>query len=327
VEAVISSRGEEYVGYSIAMRMGVITSILILWIEYNKQQAPDELASALMNIQFDYFNTNGIRLHTAVAGPQDGEPVFLLHGFPEAWFGWEAQIDALAAAGFRVFAPDQRGFNLSDKPSGVSSYKMDILVDDIIGLADTVGCQQFYLAGHDFGAMVSWNLARRHPERLKRLAIANVPHPTVMKNYLWSHPSQMLKSWYGLFFQIPGLPERILKVNNWQLLISAMPDYFSRELCDRYREAWNQPEAMTSMVNWYRALLQHSEKSTVSGKIQTPTLVIWGRQDPHISYEMAPLSIDQCGNGRLVTFDDATHWVLHDKPEEVSQLLLEHFSK
>jgi pimeloyl-ACP methyl ester carboxylesterase len=279
-----------------------------------------------MTLTFEHLPTNGIRLHTALAGPEDGDPVFLLHGFPDAWFGWEAQIGALGEAGFRVVAPDQRGYNLSDKPKGVASYQMGTLVDDVLGLAHLFGYGRFCLAGHDFGAMVGWNLAMRHPERLRRLAVANVPHPAVMGDYMRSHPSQMRKSWYALFFQLPGLPERILRATNWQLLISAMPADLTETECDRYRKAWSVPGAMTGMINWYRALLRTRRRSEGTCPIRVPTLVAWGRQDPHISYEMAPLSADQCQDCRLVTFDDAGHWVLHDKPKEVSQLLIEHFS-
>jgi pimeloyl-ACP methyl ester carboxylesterase len=280
-----------------------------------------------MTLNFEYITTNGIRLHTAMAGPADGEPVLLLHGFPDAWFGWEAQIGPLADSGFRVIVTDQRGYNFSDKPKGVASYQMDILVEDILGLADTLGYDCFHLAGHDFGAMVSWNLAMRYPERLKRLAIANVPHPKVMKQFLRLHPKQMLKSWYAFFFQIPGLPEWAVRQKNWQFLISAMPADFTEEERNRYRQAWAQPGAMTGMINWYRATLRSMGRSKVSSIITVPTLILWGRQDPHLSYEMAPLSVDLCEKGRLVTFEDATHWVLHDKPKEISRLLSEHFSK
>jgi pimeloyl-ACP methyl ester carboxylesterase len=280
-----------------------------------------------VSIRFEYIPTNGIRLHTALAGPEDGEPVFLLHGFPDAWFGWEAQIEPLAEAGFRVITPDQRGYNLSDKPKGVSSYQMDTLVDDILGLSDAFGYDRFHLAGHDFGAMVSWNLAMHHPQRLQRLVIANVPHPAVMRNYLRSHPAQMLKSWYAFFFQLPGIPERAVKANNWQFLISAMPDDLTAKERDRYREVWAQPGAMTSMINWYRASLRQMRKPTETSQIRVPTLVLWGQQDPHISYDMAPLSVDLCETGRLVTFEDATHWVMHDNPNEVSDLLVEHFRR
>lgn len=279
-----------------------------------------------MTMKFEYIPTNGIHLHTALAGPVDGEPVFLLHGFPDAWFGWEAQIEALADAGFRVMAPDQRGYNLSDKPQGVANYKMNLLAMDILGLADALGVQRFHLAGHDFGALVAWNLAMHHPERLKRLVIANVPHPQVMGSYLRSHPRQMLKSWYALFFQIPGIPEQLVRAMNWQFLISAMPDNFTDGERARYRQAWSQPNAMTSMIHWYRANMRGMGKTALP-QIQVPTLILWGKQDPHISYEMASLSVDRCEEGRLITFEDATHWVLYDEPEATSKYLREHFSE
>jgi pimeloyl-ACP methyl ester carboxylesterase len=281
-----------------------------------------------MTIRFAYLPTNGIHLNTALAGTESGEPIYLLHGFPDAWFGWEAQIGPLVEAGFRVIAPDQRGYNLSDKPEGISNYQMDILVDDILGLADSFGDTRFHLAGHDFGAMVGWRLALRHPERLKSLTVANVPHPAVMRHYLRTHPSQMLKSWYAFFFQIPGLPERVIRANNWRFLISAMPGDLTPQECDRYREAWAQTGAATAMINWYRAFLrQRRQESAGAHQIKVPTLVLWGQQDPHISYEMAQLSVDLCQDGRLITFGDASHWVLHDKPKEVSQLLIEHLRR
>jgi epoxide hydrolase 4 len=280
-----------------------------------------------MALNFEYITTNGIRLHTVLAGPEDGDPVFLLHGFPDAWFGWEAHIKPLTDAGFRVIVPDQRGYNLSDKPKGYANYTMSTLVDDILGLADALGYDRFYLAGHDFGAMVSWNLAMRHPERAKRLVIANVPHPNVLGNYLRSHPKQILKSWYAIFFQIPKLPEWAVKLKNWHFLISAMPNSLTKEKRNRYRDAWGQPGAMTGMINWYRTSLRGMGKSAAISKIQVPTLILWGKQDPHISYEMASLSVEMCEEGSLVTFEDATHWVLHDEAEAISKHIVQYFSK
>ncbi len=167
----------------------------------------------------------------------------------------------------------------------------------------------------------------QHPQRVRRLAIANVPHPQVMKEYLRTHLSQVMKSWYALFFQIPALPERMVAAANWKFLVSAMPDDLSPERRDQYRAAWQQPGAITGMINWYRATFRLMGKTTGSTRILPPTLILWGKQDPHLSYEMAGLSLDLCEEGRLVTFEDATHWVLHDKAEEVSRLLIEHFSK
>ncbi|MEE8356830.1 MAG: alpha/beta hydrolase [Anaerolineales bacterium] len=279
-----------------------------------------------MTITFEYLNTNGIRLHTALAGPPQGESVFLLHGFPEAWFGWEKQIIPLVQAGYRVIVPDQRGYNLSDKPEGVENYQMNVLVEDILGLADALKIDSFHLAGHDFGAMVSWSLALREPSRVKRLVIANVPHPAVFNSYLRSHPAQMLKSWYAFFFQLPGIPERFMKAGNWKFMTSAMPDHFSEEDLNRYREAWNQSGAITGMINWYRATFGSRQTPRASNTIQPSTLIIWGKKDPHLSFQMASLSLEHCEDGDLVLFEDATHWVQHDKTDDVSQLLIKHFS-
>ncbi len=285
------------------------------------------MENQIMNLQFENISTNSIKLHTALAGPADGEPVILLHGFPEPWFGWINQIKPLTETGFRVIVPDQRGYNLSDKPTGVGSYKMGLLVEDILGLADALGIDKFYLAGHDFGAMVSWGLALRQPERIKKMVIANVPHPAVFRSYLRSHPSQMIKSWYAIFFQLPNLPEALIRANKWGFLTSALPDYFDHQKMDQYREAWEQPGAITSMINWYRATFGSSGKSRLDNTIQVPILIIWGKKDPHLSHQMAPLSLEFCPDGDLIYFENATHWVQHDKPGEVSQLLIDHFKE
>lgn len=279
------------------------------------------------SIEFQWIETNRIQLHTAVAGPPGGDPVILLHGFPEAWFGWEAQITALAEAGFRVVAPDQRGYNLSDKPPGIQSYRIQSLVKDVLGLAKELGLETFYLAGHDWGAMVAWSLALIAPRRIKRLAVANVPHPAVFSRYLRTHPAQMLKSWYMFFFQLPGLPERLVRASNWNFLVRALPDYWDQERVDRYRKAWSQPGAIKSMINWYRAAGLFSKSGTSSQPVEPETLIIWGQKDPHLSWQMAELSLEHCRQGELVIFNDATHWVQHDKPDEVSQLLIDHFGR
>jgi len=280
-----------------------------------------------MIMEFERIQTNGIHLHTVLAGPKNGKPVFLLHGFPEAWFGWENQIEPLTKAGFRVILPDQRGYNLSDKPEGVDQYRMEILVQDILGLADQLGYREFYLAGHDFGAMVSWNLAIYAPDRVKRMVIANVPHPAVFRSYLKSHPAQMLKSWYAMFFQLKGIPEWFVRAGNWNFLKSALPKYWEEEKYDRYREAWSQSGAITSMINWYRATFGKSRSSRISNTIHPPTRIIWGKGDPHLSWQMAEISLQFCPEGELIYFDDASHWVQHDKADEVSNLLIDHFSK
>jgi pimeloyl-ACP methyl ester carboxylesterase len=280
-----------------------------------------------MTLQFEYIPTNGIQLHTALAGPENGPPVILLHGFPEAWFGWENQIHPLAKAGFRVIAPDQRGYNLSDKPEGVDAYQIELLVNDILGLANSLGLKQFHLAGHDWGAIVAWNVALSMPERVKHLIIANVPHPAVFRDYLRTHPAQMIKSWYAGFFQVPRLPELSSRAGNWRFLIRAMPEYWTENQRNRYRKAWSQPGAITAMINWYRAAFSLTRTNPASQVVRPPTLILWGKQDPHLSHQMAPLSLAYCQAGQLVMIENATHWVQHDQPERVNQLMLEHLIK
>jgi epoxide hydrolase 4 len=126
--------------------------------------------------------------------------VVLLHGFPEFSYGWHNQIEPLAAAGFCVIVPDQRGYNLSSKPRGVASYALTELVSDVIAIADQLGEQKIFLAGHDWGAAVAWSTALLHPHRIAKLAVLNVPHPSVMGRFLSTHPRQMLRSWYMFFF-------------------------------------------------------------------------------------------------------------------------------
>jgi pimeloyl-ACP methyl ester carboxylesterase len=280
-----------------------------------------------MTLQFEHIPTNGIHLHTALAGPENGPPVITLHGFPEAWFGWENQIQALAKAGFRVIAPDQRGYNLSDKPQGINNYRIEQLVNDILGLADTLNLDQFHLAGHDWGAIVAWSLALSKPERVKHLIIANVPHPAVFKDYLRTHPAQMFRSWYAGFFQLPFLPEILCRTGNWRFLIQAMPISWREETRERYREAWSHPGAITAMINWYRAAARNSSQRNLPSIVEPPTLIIWGKQDPHLSFQMAPLSLEYCRAGELVMIEDATHWVQHDQPDTVSRLMIEHLTR
>src|SRR5512139_1805227 len=167
-----------------------------------------------MDLEHSTIKTNGIRLHIVQAGPKSGTPVVLLHGFPEFWYGWRKQIPALAKAGCRVIVPDQRGYNLSDKPKGIKSYCVNHLVDDVVGLIDALDYEKVNLVGHDWGALVSWMLAIQHPERLHRLGILNVPHPAVMKRFLQRDPEQMARSLYALFFQLPWLPELSLRLFN-----------------------------------------------------------------------------------------------------------------
>lgn len=162
------------------------------------------------------FQNGDIRLHAVAAGPANGPLLLLLHGFPEFWYGWRKQIASLAAAGFRVVIPDGRGYNDSSKPKAVSSYTLRCLVSDVLAIIEQSGRERAFLAGHDWGAIVAWSVAGRHPDRVERLAILNVPHPAVMRRFLFSHPGQLLRSWYVFFFQLPWLPELLFSARGFK---------------------------------------------------------------------------------------------------------------
>ncbi|HEX8838649.1 MAG TPA: alpha/beta hydrolase [Candidatus Acidoferrum sp.] len=268
-------------------------------------------------------------MHAVVCGPKDGPIVVLLHGFPEFWYGWHRQIEPLAVARFRVVVPDQRGYNLSSKPRGVASYALNELVSDIIAIADQLGQEKIFLAGHDWGAAVAWSVALLYPERVAKLAVLNVPHPSVMRRYVYTRLAQTLRSWYIFFFQIPRVPEVLLSAFNFRVAAQALqsssrPGTFSAEDLAQYRAAWSQPGALTAMINWYRATMRH-RISFPDRTVRVPTRILWGERDRFLMAEMAHESLRYCANGELFTFAEASHWLQHEESERVSQRLVEFF--
>ena len=281
-------------------------------------------------VRFFRAATNGIELHCAESGPSDGPILFLLHGFPEFWYGWRKQITRLADSGFHVIAPDQRGYNLSDKPKGIDKYDLDQLAADIVGLADHFGQESLRIVGHDWGASVGWWLAGQLPHRVQRLAVLNAPHPAVWLEAMRNNPVQKQKSRYVRFLQLPYLPEFLLRIGNFNALAKGFRDSirseaFSREDLTRYRQAWSQPGAITAMVNWYRAVLRKPLQPAAQYRISCPTLVIWGRRDAYAEPELAETSLRLCLDGSITYFDESTHWVQHDEPDRVASLLIDFF--
>jgi pimeloyl-ACP methyl ester carboxylesterase len=276
-----------------------------------------------------FFQNGKLTLHAAAAGHKDGPVVLLLHGFPEFWYGWRKQVEPLAAAGFRVIVPDQRGYNLSSKPSGVAAYSLTELVSDVIAIADQLGQENIYLAGHDWGAAVAWSTALLHPERIAKLVVLNVPHPSVMRKFISTRPRQLLRSWYMLFFQLPWLPEAFFSAFDFRagaraLLRSSRPGTFSDEDLGQYRAAWSQSGAVTSMINWYRALFRTRVKFPDKA-VRVPTRILWGERDDFLLAEMAHESLRYCASAELFTFANATHWLQHEEPARVSELLIDFF--
>ena len=269
--------------------------------------------------------TNGQQLHVVQCGPTNGPLVVLLHGFPEFWYSWRAQLPALAAAGYRVWAPDQRGYNMSTKPPKIKDYALPVLAADVVGLLDAAGRRQACIVGHDWGGIVAWYLAAHYPQRVARASILNVPHPAVVGRSLWRVPDQLLRSWYILFFQLAGLPEWLLRRRNWRwgeqaLRRSSRPGTFSAAEVARYKVAWAQPGAAAAMVNWYRAL--RLPAGGAWPRIRVPVQLIWGKQDVFLNARLAEISLTQCQDGRLHYFPNATHWVQLEEPAGVNALLL-----
>ncbi len=270
----------------------------------------------------------GVTLHAALAGPADGPLVVLLHGFPEFWYGWRHQIGPLAAAGLRVVAPVQRGYNLSGKPEGTSAYALDRLADDVLALADALGHERFAVVGHDWGGVVAWHLAAREPGRVARAAVLNAPHPATVQAFARAHPSQLARSWYVAFFQLRGIPEGLMRLGDhaWlsrALVGSSRPGTFTEADLRLYREAWRRPGALTAMVNWYRALPRRPPPPGHGRVGGVPVRVIWGDRDAFLDPALVEAGLALCDRGEAFLLKDATHWVQHEEATAVNRLLVE----
>ena len=273
------------------------------------------------------ISTNGVNLQVIEAGPVDGPLVVLLHGFPEPAASWHRQIAALVEAGYRVVAPDQRGYGLSDKPRGVAAYHLDNLVNDLVGLITACGRERASVVGHDWGGIVTWAAIERHPECFDRAVILNAPHPAVIRQALRSDLGQIRRGWYVFLFQVPGLPEWLLKRHNFRALERALTSTgrtgaFEPAEIDGYRTYWSQPGAIRAMLNWYRAGLRAPGPPLPASPILVPTQIIWGVQDHSLGVGLARSSYAQCQDATIEWIEDATHWVIHDQPDRVNRLIL-----
>jgi pimeloyl-ACP methyl ester carboxylesterase len=289
-------------------------------------------ASANLNraaLTESFVPLNGIRLHAMSAGPAQGRLVILLHGFPEFWYSWRYVMPALADAGFRVVAPDLRGYNLSDKPRGIENYHVHLLARDVRELIRACGAESAFVVGHDWGAIVAWRAAMKYPDVVARLAILNVPHPGKYRAALLN-PRQMLRSQYIGFFQIPRLPELLLsRFPRWtargirasMVRRAAMPD---ADL-EKYARAIAQPGAMRAAINYYRAFLRWDMWLPVK-PIHAPTLMIWGENDVALGKELTYGTEKFVRDFRIYYLPRCGHWVQQEAAREVNELLLDFFS-
>ena len=272
---------------------------------------------------------NGVDLHLAEAGPPDGPPVVLLHGFPDSWLLWRHQVGALAAAGHRVLAPDLRGFGQSTRPDAVEAYRMRTLVADVTGLLDLAGVRRAALVGHDWGAALAWRVAMFAPDRVERLAVVSVGHP--LAGVAAGLPQRQL-SWYMLWFLFPGVAEQVLPADSWALYRHWIwsdaqpgddPD-LDRQLADLSR-----PGALEAGLNWYRAnndptLFPISDPTRFPlPSVACPTLGVWSGDDPTLSEaQMTGSASYVTGPWRYERLDNIDHWVPVHAPDQLNQLLV-----
>lgn len=283
-------------------------------------------------VEFRAFYTRDVLLFGAVAGPEDGEPVVMLHGFPDMWLGWARQIRPLVEAGYRLIIPDLRGYNRSEKPGGVAAYQLPELGQDVVDLLDAVGLESAHLVGHDWGGAIAWWLAEHHAERWKTATILNCPHADVLANELrFRNPRQMVRSWYIALFQIPHLSEAVVRAAEFKFLEAALrmghEDAFTDDEIEAYRDAWSQDGAVRAMLNYYRAARRamFSDAHEASKEIAVPTTIIWGVDDKALDRSTVEPSAARCRDAEIVWVEEASHWVQRDCPELVSERLREGF--
>jgi pimeloyl-ACP methyl ester carboxylesterase len=290
-----------------------------------------ELANLDSSIRHGYAQIGGVRLHYAERG-SGGRLVVMLHGFPECWYSWRHQLMALGDR-FTVVAPDMRGYNLSDKPSRVEDYRIDLLVDDVLGLIHHFGEQTAAVVGHDWGAGVAWAVAQRHPEYVWKLVAMQVPPIKVWRDNLTLR--QALKSWYMLFFQLPRVPEWLMSANDFAFVEQTFKKTVARQGSftdadiEVYKEALRERGALTAAINYYRANIlrmflkrRRREEELSDGRVRVPVLFIYGEQDHAVipetvrnvkAYVDAPY--------REVRIPTSAHWVQNEAVEEVNAAL------
>ena len=270
-----------------------------------------------------------VTLHVRELG--NGPLVILLHGFPDCSYTWRHQLPALADRGFHAVAPDLRGYDGSSKPKGVSSYSVSALAGDVAGLVTALGAEQADVVAHDWGGGAAWTFAMLHPERLRRLAILNAPHPVTLLRHLRSL-QQLKRSWYMFAFQLPVMPELGLARNDFASLravfrtASVRPGAFTDEDIERHIDALRPPGALTAAINYYRAAFRNVGPNALRPRrIDHPVLVLWGDQDRFLGPELAEPGSEWTPSARVRHVPEAAHWIQHDVPELVNDELVRFF--
>jgi pimeloyl-ACP methyl ester carboxylesterase len=279
-----------------------------------------------MSLEDRIVANEGVRLHCVSTGPADGPLVVFLHGFPARWSTWRGLMPAFAKKGYLAVAPDLRGYGASDRPIGVDAYSVPRIVEDVVAIVRAFGREKAFLVGHDLGGGIAWATAMAHPELVARLSVLNSVHPIGFERQIrkWS---QLAKSWYVFFFLLPVLPEWWLSRKNFRFIERSLrDDGLSPEVIDDLLEGVRPDGALHAAVDWYRASFRDvARKRFVPAKVDVPTLVVWGDRERHLDPELATPPSDWVSNARIEHVEKGSHWVHHDAPERVAELVLEHF--
>jgi epoxide hydrolase 4 len=272
-----------------------------------------------------FAEINGIRMHYVESG--SGETLLFLHGFPESWYSWRHQLAEFASA-YRVVAPDLRGYNETEN---AGPYDTGTLQEDVLALIRHLGVERVHLVGHDWGAAIAWLIAMHHPGVVATLTICNVPHPELMRKGL-KRPRQLLRSWYIFFFQIPWLPEAVLRRDDYralarQIIRDCRPGTFSREDVKEMLASWRR-QGLNGGINWYRAALRRAAKvHRPVPTIMAPTLLVWGEDDVALGKELTYGTEDYVHDLSMHYLPNTSHWVQQEEPEKVNDLLRAHLER
>ena len=276
---------------------------------------------------------NGIRFRTMVDGPPQGDMFILLHGFPEGAESWLRLLPAVAKAGCLAVAPDMRGYGLTDAPADEESYAIGHLVDDVAGLIKSFGREGAHVAGHDWGAVVAWFFAARHPEMTKTLTVLSVAHPAALAAASREDEDQQQRSRYIQLFLIRGKAEEVLSADDYKRLrnmysIGPNPETVPRSLVEHFTRSLSRPGRLTAALNYYRANLGAGaaawENLANIGRIERPTTLLWGDQDPALGRRGAEATKSHVnGEYRFIVLEGAGHWLQFERPDEVGQALTE----
>ncbi|RVW04777.1 alpha/beta fold hydrolase [Rhodococcus spongiicola] len=272
--------------------------------------------------RIDRVHLGELTFDVATSGPADGTPVVLLHGFPESSAAWRLVTPRLVDARMRVIAPNQRGYSPGARPPAIEDYRADRLVEDVIGLLDAYDLDTAHLVGHDWGAAVAWEVAGRHPDRLRSLTAVSVPHPAAFGWALREDEDQQRRSSYIGLLRQEGKAEAVLLEDDSRRLRAMFGKGVDPELVDEHVRLLSEPGALTAALHWYRAMVQESENLP---PVRVPTTYVWSTSDP----ALGPAAAKRCGEFvdapyRFVVLDGASHWIPEENPDALTDAILAH---